>query len=854
MSITAKRGDYRITDEVEHRSVASNLRLTASTFSPNADRSRFHITDSGRHYDIRVVRSAVRIRQRGQPWETLAPRDPLAPWGVSFNRRRAGDAITVPVRFDMVAASRGRLLAKEAGTDRFFSLIIDPLFRTSQIALTNGGIVTAAADGGDPIVPSTYLKLDPEFFTKPDGATPPAGLGATYAHHPAAERFRVFALQLEAELSDMWCVLPTAGVWHLVDVRSPLKVFDLDDINCLSDGDVKVALTKSRIKEVLIEAARAQYRDQDLIQAGADFAAWLGDQIAPDVPDAIEGPLDALRGAADSIESTVGDLVTVASSVPIVGGAVRSLRTAVNNVRGAVRDLSSAVSRAVRGALNHAAARIVNFSVDLAADILAGRIRDDVNRDGIAALFGPLWLAGGLLVRELSERKVVAPVTPAAATILPQPVDPATTGRQPSLPPIEPVDWRRLRCRGARRGLGVHLGKLRDFLDEQNNRAIGRLIDAVVEQSRSRRRVTVPNAPPPELPTYRHLVYEEQRRTPARGAPPARRYERTAIAFSKVMDLGIGTVHWSEQWHMGFGGEMHAIFARRPMFQQEQFGLGLYRILNGPVIDGDGWQDGTSNFYILVTLDGQASVSSTRKFAVLFLDEQSYFSQRWRLVHPVDDIAGDLFSIARQLRESPEYFDFNVRAYWDPFEAGHITQHSRMAVARQIIAVTGFDPTTNDAEIYTFCFSWGLSDRTWRWRRFPLAAVTSAPDPVVGSETALPPAGGEQIYQNTMGIREDGTIHVRGWGRVDPGQAPVEGRWFQKYLPSSCQHTPMAHELTGGKPARGFDHPWSFVTEATFQEMDAFYQLGVYEHTVDSRCQVLFRRHSVGSQWQVATR
>ena len=353
----------------------------------------------------------------------------------------------------------------------------------------------------------------------------------------------------------------------------------------------------------------------------------------------------------------------------------------------------------------------------------------------------------------------------------------------------------------------------------------------MIDVGRRRRGIGDASAPPAELPTYRHVEYQERR------ASGPRQYARHSIEFSKVMDLGVGTVHWSEQWHQGFGGELQALWSRRRYLAQEVVGMTVYRFMNGPVVDGDGWQDGTTNFYALVKIP-PGPEESTRKFAVIYLDEQTYFTLRWRLVHPFKDVAGDAISIARQLRDNPENFNFDASTYWDPFEAGNITDYSRMGVSRQIIAVTGIDAQTSEPEIYTYCFAFGISDHTWRWRRFPSDNVGSLPEPVVSSSAALPESpGGERLYQNTLAIREDGSLHVRGWKIIAPGEPPVQGRWYQKYLPADCSHAPLKHELAPGKPARGYSHPWAFVAETVFRSMDAFYVLGAYEHRVDSRCQ-----------------
>jgi hypothetical protein len=78
--------------------------------------------------------------------------------------------------------------------------------------------------------------------------------------------------------------------------------------------------------------------------------------------------------------------------------------------------------------------------------------------------------------------------------------------------------------------------------------------------------------------------------------------ERRAIDYTHILDIGVGYSHWSEQWQLQFGGDIHSLLATRPALQQERYNLIQYRFLNGPVMDGDAFNDGTTNFYMLVKL------------------------------------------------------------------------------------------------------------------------------------------------------------------------------------------------------------------------------------------------------------
>jgi hypothetical protein len=319
---------------------------------------------------------------------------------------------------------------------------------------------------------------------------------------------------------------------------------------------------------------------------------------------------------------------------------------------------------------------------------------------------------------------------------------------------------------------------------------------------------------------------------------------RYAIQYSKVLDIGIGSSHWSENWQAHFGGEIHSLLQHRPLFQGEQYSLIQYRFLNGPVIDGDAFNDGTTNFYMMVKLGppGATGVGYLQKYAILWFDEQTYFTTRWRLLHPTDDTLGDLFSLSTALRNNPEWFDFHLARYWCPFRADFIDDDSRMIVRRNVVVVTGKDPVENRHEIYTIVFNYGLCDHSWRWRKFPEGKQVTMDrmkaqdqDPQLPAEVSSGTDADAYIVVNTTDLRDDTMLHVRGSLRL--GGALQLGRWVQRYLPADCQHVPERHALNGRKPALGYSHPWDFISENACKRADQFYQFGVYEDLVDSRAQ-----------------
>ena len=707
----------------------------------------------------------------------------------------------------------------------------------------------------DPIVPSNYVKVDPEFFTEGQGFELPVPLTLHYARHLASERFQFFRMQMQAEASDMMSVPVTPRTWHALDARSPLMIFDVADLNCIGDDEVKHVVTKDRLVRVLTlfyASSRAEIVDSMRaklfeLAAGAPGPLGLGSGLTD--------PLALISAAAVRIRGFVATIRGLVGSIGPLGdilGAVDNIVEGLEDLRAAIR---ARLNQARDAVLDWFIGRVADAMVPILIDWVATSIDDDVHdpdRGGFAALGVPAWIGTGLILWKLQEDGILKAVPKLASPL-------ATTLRIP-IDIDELVDNFRnpRRLLGGFRGirqlqlkagcsprteLALDIPKAMKFLTETDNVALRHLVDDFITAARKRRRALIPNAPPPSVPTYKQVVYKESVRVPPipQPLPTVRSHERRAIDFIRVMDLGIGTVHWNEHWQECFGGEIQNLLARRPLFQKEQFSLALNRFINGPIIDGDGWQDGTTNFYILVELARRAgSRPGQRRFAVLYIDEQTYFSQRWRLVDPTEDAAAEIFSLAASLHSNPEYHRFERSHYWDPFVHDCIHSHSRMAVARQILAVTGIDPLSRRPEIYTTSFSYGISDRTWRWRVLPAAASAEATQDMVGAEGKLPAATEATVFPQTLGIREDTTLHVRGWGAVAQlaGTAVLkEGRWIQRYLPADCRMSPMAHELDSAKPVRGYAHPWSFVTEEAFDQMDRFYLFGAYEPEVDARCQ-----------------
>jgi hypothetical protein len=314
------------------------------------------------------------------------------------------------------------------------------------------------------------------------------------------------------------------------------------------------------------------------------------------------------------------------------------------------------------------------------------------------------------------------------------------------------------------------------------------------------------------LPSYPHVQYCAN--------PPSTGGSQFSIDFRLVLDIGVGHVHLHQQFEGITGGEIAALLATPTGTDWYSNPVQLYQFLNGPIKDADGYNDGTCNYYILAQLrDGT--------FALLFMDEQSFFSQRWRLADPSDH-QGIMAALMDDLAQNPNKYPlWNPSTFWSPFRHGRIGSKSRLAVSAQVVLVTGDVAGTGNLPgdaaqvIYSTNFSWGTMDRTWRWRPLPANPqfFDALPDETVGPID-------NSAYPQSIRLRDDMTIHIKG------RHNGLAGRWCQRYLPAD---NGLAGELVPGmQPATGYFHPWRFVPEPIFTFADRFSHFFVYDG-VDSR-------------------
>lgn len=334
--------------------------------------------------------------------------------------------------------------------------------------------------------------------------------------------------------------------------------------------------------------------------------------------------------------------------------------------------------------------------------------------------------------------------------------------------------------------------------------------------------------PPRWVRTYDHVTYQDlgplQRIKDMFGY----RTRQPSIKFLKVIDIGVGNMHRYTHYEEINGGEMQN---------------GPDTAFTGPTKDRAGFWDGTCNFYILCQLKSDIEIQRaghTRDaFAILWIDHQTYFSERWRLVHPEDNFAG-LFrdwalvgavkSLLPWIRESHRFYRDK---FWCPFRSGCVDSRSRMAVSRQTIVVTGIE------EIYSINFSWGSMDRTWRWRPYPPGTALkylSSDDIAAGRQVVrIDEKSPNSVYPQTIALREDMTIYIMGTKEI--GGEVKKGYWYQKYLPADNLEVPDEVDRNeSGRPATGYCHPWHFMTEEIFAVADSYSHFGIYK-TVDSRSQ-----------------
>ena len=350
--------------------------------------------------------------------------------------------------------------------------------------------------------------------------------------------------------------------------------------------------------------------------------------------------------------------------------------------------------------------------------------------------------------------------------------------------------------------------------------------------------------PPFPYPSYDHVIYLSN----LPNWRLSRERVKKSFKYEMVLDLGVGSTHYHEQHDSRFGGEAESLsgqggqtgkalsFLREFIFGKDTFDA-AYRFANGHVEDYGGWLDGTCIYFQLVRLKSEAEVEEfglKDAYAILWCDEQFAFAERWRLLHIYDRVFSSPFQpiIGEISILEEEYYKenaFDADRYFCPFQEGWINDQSRMAVARQFIAVSGSSEEL-EHEIFTIHYAWGSMDKTWRRRKIPRSDNTmSSFDDCFFNSADI----------STLQMRSDSTMILHGSMRLR-GKI-INGIWSQRVLPAEGQEMPSIKTLAFEpkfKPRQGsYIHPWRFVELSAAMSMhQKFSHYGVLE-PVDSRIQ-----------------
>ena len=95
-------------------------------------------------------------------------------------------------------------------------------------------------------------------------------------------------------------------------------------------------------------------------------------------------------------------------------------------------------------------------------------------------------------------------------------------------------------------------------------------------------------------------------------------------------------------------------------------------------------------------------------------------------------------------------------------------------------------------------------------RSLPIGTWISATSPSFASDSAraqetIDPTQADRVYPETVRLREDMTINLKGTQRQPDGTITV-GRWYQRYLPAGNTLIPPPSALNGSRPSPGYTH------------------------------------------------
>lgn len=792
--IGAKRGDWFINDQSRRENIAGKNRSNITDsfnpayianpkgFSPAGTRQLFRLNDDGRV----LVKSG---RSNFAPFLTAQGHTIPA---ITFENTTEGELIDLP-EFDMLTANRGRLIAKVKNKDQFFHLKLSELFWSK--------------DGK--AVPSNFIKIDPTFYSSANKPKVPSELYEDYSDHPASVRFGLFTMLLDyGYKSTDFAVVPMHPMtWYEIDARPPLSVLDFQDY--LGIGTKHLQSVFKDDKNILRKIVRRPLN--------SFFLKTIIENLKPNI---LFDRDDAVRRIREALFSWIPDLGFLTD---LVKNAFSGLIVILIDI---IRMFVIAPLLTLLWPI------LVPILVELTVSNVQKPLMDE---DEVEPLINAVIIFGGLELRKfLSLGKNNN--QPKAFNLFEDSQNPDKSDEDSKNSDKSDIFFLPK----------AFFEKLHNKTADEENPDVDIFIDRLIRKVREDQGRTFPSDPPPDIPSRIAITYNENPNLPPSGLNGEHRVtHRRLIDYNEVLDIGIGFSHWFEHWTPKLGGEMHSLMATRPVFQQEKFNSIMYRFLNGPIKDGDGYNDGTTNFYKLVKLPVRDD-SQLQKVAILWIDEQTYFSQRWRLVHPISDVKGDLFSQSKVLAENPHYFEFDIDHFYDPMKVGHANETSCMSVARQTILLTSAAKTgkITDAKIFSFNYNYGTSDYTWRWRSLPNVSVYHEELCEVNNvkyEKSQP-----LVWIDSLKLREDLTIVLKGLNNIN--KETIKGIWYQHVFPADTLPRPLRRHLNSNEqPTEGYSHPWHFMGEDCYKVAEKFPIFGAYEYDLVPRSQY-YKVELIGSE------
>ena len=316
---------------------------------------------------------------------------------------------------------------------------------------------------------------------------------------------------------------------------------------------------------------------------------------------------------------------------------------------------------------------------------------------------------------------------------------------------------------------------------------------------------------------YPDDVFEMEDKTPYSVVGHPSTYKKTQVKIGNILGIGIAQACRFEHYRMHHGGDWGTFFGK--IDSPESWDITLepsgdpVNMFNG--FDGHGFVDGTCNFYMLAEIQMKSPDETTYHpaRALLWIDEQEFFAERWHVFHPRDNAfeglpatlgaaftSLTLFNNAAPLNNDEFNINTIANSFWTPYNL--LSPNARMATSGTATVIADND------RIYSASIYWAITDETWRWRNYP----------------DIDPIKGESIDKQSIKFRDDMTIYLKGKKYVN--DELIDGYWFQRYLDPSNNRPPAAAPGVEPEP---FTHPWHFMAKDAFEFADRnFFKMGMY--------------------------